>query len=274
MNRALWQKAVGEVRLILPAFILLMFAFQIMFVWLTSQVDLQYVRFFLETMPDNWKKLLPVSIDAITTYAGRVAVGYDHPIVVFGLAYWAIARGSDAVSGPLGRGTLEITLAQPIRRTEVLLVSAAMTTLGCALMATATGLGTWAGLELIPKMRDIDPCPYIGSAINLFCYAFFLGGATTLLSSADRSRARTVGLMSAFYIGSLLLKVVGKISSNFDWLLYGSFLTAYEPQKFVATPDQAWELALHYDTPLIVAGLGCYLAAAVIFTRRDLPAPL
>ncbi len=112
MNRALWKKALGEVRLILPAFALLMFAFQIMFVWLTSQVDLHYVQIFLQSMPETWRRLLPVSAETMTTYAGRVAFGFDHPIVVFGTAYWAIARGSDAVSGPLDRGTLELVLAQ------------------------------------------------------------------------------------------------------------------------------------------------------------------
>ncbi len=123
-------------------------------------------------------------------------------------------------------------------------------------------------------MRDISAWPYAGSAINLFAYAFFLGAAATLLSSADRYRARTIGLMATFYIVSLILKVAGRISDSYEWLLYGSFLSAYEPEKFVESHGQTLTLAIKYDLPLIAAGVLCYLLAAVIFSRRDIPAPL
>src|ERR1700761_4420962 len=108
MNRALWKKSFRELQVMLPFFLLFVFGFEILIVWFTSQVDLKYVHDVLQYMPGLWKKLLPVSIDSVSTYRGRVAIGYDHPVVGFGMAFWAIARGSDAVSGPLGRGTLEM----------------------------------------------------------------------------------------------------------------------------------------------------------------------
>jgi len=64
------------------------------------------------------------------------------------------------------------------------------------------------------------------------------------------------------------------MSDRFHVLIYGSFLAAFEPQRFVDPEYNAATLALHYDLPLIVAGIACYIAAAIIFTRRDLPAPL
>jgi ABC-2 type transport system permease protein len=274
MNFALWKKACGEVRLTLPCFILLMFGFEILFVWLTSLVDLQYIRYLLQHLPDIWKRLLPVSIESMSTYAGRVAIGYDHPVAVFGMAYWAVARGSDAVSGPLGRGTLEMVLAQPVRRVSVLASNAAVTTLGSAMFAAACWLGTFSGLSLIPKMRDVPALPYAGCAMNLFAYAFFLAAFTTLLSSWDRYRGRTVGLVVGFYIVSVVPKAIGRMSDTYHYLLYTSFLTPFEPQRFLDPQFNATTLAVQYDLPLIAAGVLCYVAAAVIFSRRDLPAPL
>lgn len=274
MNLALLKKAGREVRVVLPCFVLLMFALQIVFVWLTSKIDLQYIQFVLQNAPAYWKRLLPVSIDTMATYAGRVAIGYDHAIVVFGIAYWAIWRGSDAVSGPLGRGTLEVVLAQPVRRISLLASNVVITTIGSALMAASCWLGTFTGLSIVPKLRDIPASPYAGCALNLFAYAFFLGGFTTLLSSADRYRSRTIGLAVGFYILALVLKVISRMSDRFHVLLYGSFLTAFEPQRFVDPQYDAATLALYYDLPLIAAGIACYFVAGMIFSRRDLPAPL
>ncbi len=274
MNWALWKKALGEVRLTLPSFVLLMFCFQVLFVWLTSQVELQFVAAFLRNMPEMWRKLLPVSIESLTTYSGRVAIGYEHPLVVFGFAFWSISRGSDSVSGPLGRGTMEMLLAQPIRRSAVLWANAGVTTLGCALMALFNWLGTWTGIACVPKMRDIPTGPYAYCALNMFCHAFFVAGLTTLFSSADRSRGRTIGIAVTFYIFAMLLKVVGKVSDSYHALLYGSFLAAVEPLRFVDSAYDPIKLSWQYDTTLLAGGVACYLAALVTFTRRDLPAPL
>jgi ABC-2 type transport system permease protein len=274
MNGALWKKAYGEVRLVLPLFIAVMFGFQLLHVWVASQLDLQLIRDVLNIMPDFMKRVLPVSVDTLASYTGRVAIGYDHPIVAFGIAFWAVARGSDAVSGPLNRGTLETVLAQPVRRVDVLLSNAAITTIGTALMATACWLGTFTSLSLIPKLHDISPLPYIHCAVNLFAYAFFLGGMATLISSADRYRGRTIGIAAAMYVIAVLLKLTGRMAEGFQSLAYFSFLTPYEPQRFIDPQFDPMALAVSYDVPLIALGLACYTIAAVIFTKRDLPAPL
>ena len=75
------------------------------------------------------------------------------------------------------------------------------------------------------------------------------------------------------------------------WLTYCSCFGAFEPQKFVSLavhePQNAWAVLLFdeqgrwtdlgpvgYDAVLIGLGLVGYVAAGVIFSRRDLPAPL
>jgi ABC-2 type transport system permease protein len=274
MNLALWKKAYGEVRVVLPCFLLLMFGFQMLHVWVASQLDLQLIRDVLSIMPDFMKRVLPVSIDTLASYPGRVAIGYDHPIVAFGVAFWAVSRGSDAVSGPLNRGTLEMVLAQPVRRLEVLASNAGVATVGSALMAAACWLGTFTSLAINPKLHDLSALPYIYCALNLFAYAFFLAGLTTLISSADRYRGRTIGIAAACYVAAVVLKLTGRMAEGFQSLAYLSFLTPYEPQRFIDSQYDPAALAVSYNVPLIALGLGCYLVAAVIFAKRDLPAPL
>ena len=50
--------------------------------------------------------------------------------------------------------------------------------------------------------------------------------------------------------------------------------TAYEPQQLVTGTAESWWLVARYDAVLIGIGLAAYLVGALIFARRDLPAPL
>jgi hypothetical protein len=78
-----------------------------------------------------------------------------------------------------------------------------------------------------------------------------------------------------------------------QWLKYFTFLTAFDPQVLTwrfrtdvriprvfgfqvvgKIPDDAWQLL--WDTTAVLGGIGlaAYILAAIIFCRRDLPAPL
>ncbi len=126
---------------------------------------------------------------------------------------------------------------------------------------------------------------FLPCILNLFALAMFIAGLTTLVSSCDRYRWRTIGLVGAFYAVEMVVKVVGRLAPKLQWLIYFSFFTPFEPQTLIADPRRSWSFwifdndtlllgGLGYDAVLIGLGLGCYLLAAVIFARRDLPAPL
>ncbi len=274
MNLALWKKAWGEVRITLPAFVLLMFGFQVLHSWVASQLDLRLIEHVLRALPDFLQRVLPVSIEALSSYPGRLAIGYDHPLVAIGCAFWAVSRGSDAVSGPLNRGTLEMLLAQPVRRVDVLASNAAFAILGAALMAIACWLGTLLSVASFAKLQGVDGRQFGYCTLNLFAYTFFLAGLATLVSSADRYRSRTIGIMAALYVTAILLKLLGRMADGYEVALYTSFLTPFEPQRFIDPQYDPASLAISYNLPLFSLGLAAFVAAAIIFSRRDLPAPL
>jgi hypothetical protein len=73
---------------------------------------------------------------------------------------------------------------------------------------------------------------------------------------------------------SILAKLVGRLSQTLSWVGYLSVLNAYEPQRLVGDPAAAWPLLTAYSAVLLGTGLAAYVTGAVIFSRRDLPAPL
>ena len=181
---------------------------------------------------------------------------------------------------------MEMTLAQPVRRITVIGTQAAVTILGAAIIAYACWLGTYLGIQTVTLEEAISAKRFIPAAINGFSLTFFLAGVATLLSSLDRFRARTIGLMAGFFAVELILKVVGLVGKDLHWLLNGTFLTAFEPQLLVADPEFAWAFTvplknnqwawggLSYQAILLGLGAICYVAAVIHYCRRDLPAPL
>jgi len=65
-----------------------------------------------------------------------------------------------------------------------------------------------------------------------------------------------------------------------------TFMSAYKPQMLVAMPDEAWSLLAYHDGNVVGLGLGghqavlfslgllSYAAGGIVFSRREIPAPL
>ncbi len=283
MIRTLWSKSLREGFWLLLGSAVLLFGFQWIRVWIISQVHTAGMRKLLRYAPDFLKEFIPVPMEVFATPAGRIAVGYDDPLVLVTVCIWAIARGSDMVSGEVGRGTMEMLLAQPVRRVQVVLAHAGTTILGLVLLAGSTWLGTYAGLRSFTLEEPVAAHIFLPSALNLLMLGFFLAGLASLLSSFDRHRGRTIGLVVGFFAVQMVIKLVAIASWSYGWLRYFSFLTAFEPQQMAyafwpevlaRTGERSWELLFYYNGLLLGAGIAFYLLAGLVFCHRDLPAPL
>ena len=280
MNRAVLKKCLLEVRLLFAACAAVLFSFCWLRVYIVSRLETSSFAAIVEKLWDQWQDFSRVPLSQLLSYTGRIAIGYDEPIVVFGMCTFAIARGSDAVSGELGRGTMELLLAQPVSRLQVLYSQAVVTVTCIALLSLATYGGTYAGIqttrvkeELPPKMLKVPglgiaiPLSFgprekikvpmrervqagdiVPGAINLLSLGICLAGISTLVSACDRYRWRTIGIVSAFFVSQMIFKIVAVAIDGMDWLVNFTILAAYEPQRFISIaanePAQTWALQL------------------------------
>lgn len=287
MRRALLAKAFRDGWLLLACLAALLFGFTWLQIWLGSMISLpEFAKFLSSALPKNFERLSPVPFSEMATSAGRIAIIYAHPLVLFGTLVWAIARGSDCVSGEIGRGTMEMLLAQPISRSSVYVTQAAVAVLGAAILAAAVWCGTAIGLATVELPERVAVGRFIAADLNLFARTVCLAGMAALFSSCDSQRWRTVGLMTGWYVLATICEIVGRVADGWQWLKYASFLTVYTPEAMVARPEEAWSVLAYKDQSLIGLGLGggslllltigllCYVAGAVIFNRRELPAPI
>jgi len=279
MNRSLLNKSIIEGRLLLLSCMAAMYSFCWARVWVVSQFEMSRFKVIIEQFRE-YERFSPVPFEQLFTYGGRIALTYDEPIVVTCVTLWAIARGSDCVSGEIGRGTMEMLLGQPISRVKVLWSQAAVTIAGIALLALTSWLGIYTGVmtvsvqepappetwsipwldielsnplaeektQLTPMSEKVDPEIFVPAAVNLFALGFFLAGLTSFFSSLDRYRWRSIGLVVGIYIVQVIIKVLALATDRFHWLLNCTFFTAFEPERFVSiaanTPEYTWSLVL------------------------------
>lgn len=287
MIRALSAKVIGDAKWLFAAIFFLLFFFPWVFLWVSGKISLPaFSNFLTSALPREWQKVWGVPFSQVATPDGRAALVFVHPLIVFSAVIWTVARGSDCVSGEIGRGTMEMLLAQPVRRTTVYATQAIVTIVGSALLAIAVWCGTALGLHAGQLYEHVPAALYIPPSINLFAFMVCLGGMTALVSSFDSVRWRTIGLMAGWYVFSTVLAVVSQISDRWSWLGNASFLSAYKPQSMVARSDEAWSLLAYQNSAITGLGLGgdvivlfalgcaCYVAGAVVFNRREIPAPL
>ena len=272
MNRALWHKAFRDawVQLVVSSVLLILFGW--CFVWLTSQFKPGAMSIILDLLPKFVEPLLGVPLAKLASMAGRISVLYVHVVTLLVCLGWAVGRGSDVVSGEISRGTMDLLATLPVRRWTIVLASGVVTALGAAVLALSIWGGSWLGMRTVTLPEPVVPRQFLPGVLNLFSMTFCVAGFTALVSSWDRSRWRTVLVAGGFFAASSIVKMIARLWEPGAWLGCLSCLTAFEPQKLILlAPEVTRPMAWRYNATLLGLGLAAYVAAAIVFSRRDLP---
>ena len=282
LHPALWQRAVSRCwrQLVVSAVVAVLFGWA--FVWLTSMFEWAAI---LEAMPDFLLKGLGKDVGLYATKAGQVSFLFHHPIIQLICFGWAIARGSDVVAGEISRGTMEHLLTLPARRIMVFLAPSLVAVAGAAILAAATWAGLSLGLLTVERFADLSPARFLASAVNLFAMIFCVLAFTTLFSAMDHDRWRAIWRATGLFLFSMIVFTVGFLWPAGWWLKCCVFHGAYQPQTLALKAGEvwtlplgplggiAWPVAVWFNLVLLVLGLAFYVAAAMIFVKRDIPIP-
>ena len=281
MNRVLINKYLGGSALLWGSLAVTLFAFAWVRVWVVSLLDMSQFKTVLDQFR-QFERFAPIDFDSILTYTGRVGMTFDEPVVIFCIVTWAIARGSDVVAGELNRGTLEMLLAQPIRRTTLMLSHAIVAVAGLIGLTLAVWAGLAVGIAVtsvdesvppptitvpiiewkipiaedggsvsVPLSERVETATFAPSVVALFAFGFFVLAMATLASSFERYRWRAIGLTIGTYVIQLVMYGLGKSSESLSWLKQTSFFNAYKPQMTTRlVTDDSLSAAFDFRTPI------------------------
>lgn len=278
MNWTLIARSLRDSWLLLASCSALALGFTWLRVWVTSHIKVDaFLKFFSESF-EFLQNLLPVPIEELAAPLGRVAFSYEELGLLLLAGLWCITRATDCIAGRVGAGTMEMLLAQPVRRVTIVASHTLVTLAGLVAIAAASWVGIRIGLAF-SKFNEPPPWTAVAPAVaNFVGLGVFITGAATFISALVRTRGAAVGLMIGFYVLQLAVMIVGRVASDFRWLGWLTILNAYEPTVLTLTlardPAAFWPLFWQYNGVLCGFGAGLWIASAAIFSHRDVPAPL
>ncbi len=217
----------------------------------------------------------------MTRATHMVSIGYVHPLIQTILCIWAIGRAAGAIAGEIDRGTMELLLAQPIRRGQVVLAHFLVDWLTIPVLCLSLWLGTWLGCWLVGFIHNpsphlaVDPWRFAPCLVNVALLLYAIGGLTMWLSAAGRFRMRTLGLAVLLALLQFLINVIGQLWDKMEWLRPFTVFFYFQPQPMILVAEwyQQGAVWLRLGILAAVGSLG-YGLALLTFCRRDLPAPL
>ena len=289
------RKLFRDVWLALVVMLLLLFAFQLLWAKVTQRIagevlgrfgelgiDVAMLRSIIFTESGKIiQTLMGGETIALERGADMMSIAYVHPLTQLILCVWAIGRAAGALAGEIDRGTMELLLAQPIRRVHVVLAHLAVDALAIPSLALTLWLGTTVGVHLVgladsnvAQLR-VDPMRFWPAALGVMALVFAVSGSTMALSSLGRLRSRVLGLAVLVMLVQFLVNVVSQLWPPMETLRPWTIFYYYQPQEMILKEN--WmSLSSVWFRLSVLTGIGVvgYVFAACWFCRRDLPAPL
>jgi ABC-2 type transport system permease protein len=299
MTWILTRKLLRDVYVAWIVVAVLLFLFQILWARITSRVSTQILtalqnagvpldlvqQIFLgrnDAMGQLVQAIIGGEDIALDKAGDMMTIAYVHPLVLTILCIWAIGRAANAIAGEIDRGTLELLLAQPIRRSQVILahlcVDAVVFPTICIVIWLGTWCGTWLmGLQTAEKANArVDPYRFLPALLCILALLYAVSGVTMSISAMGRSRARVWGWAVTLFLSMFLINVLAQIWNDaIGWLRPLTVYYHYQPQFLILHDD--WYrhgLVWFHLGVLIGVGTAGYACAWIGFCRRDLPAPL
>jgi ABC-2 type transport system permease protein len=225
--------------------------------------NMEYMEVFETVFTDEMLALFGGAGLNFGTLGGFLSIEYLSLIWVFIVGAAVITFAAGALGGAVDDGTMELTLAQPISRMQVVLARY----LALAAYAGALNFVTVATIYLPGLLHGVDvPLDAMGllfaigwlvtMAIGGFAYA-----VSALSSGGGRTIAVSLGVLGAMWLADVL----GNISERFDWLSEFTLFHYWKPDVVIdelAVAGEAWVI---FGTTAVVT----FATAIWAFKRRD-----
>lgn len=292
MTRVLVGKLLRDVRLPLLVMSLLLFLFQLLWAKVTQRIvgevlaqfsrlgiDVATIRSIIfQESGQIMQALMGGEQIAIERAQDMMSISYVHPLTQIIISVWALGRASGALAGELDRGTMELLLAQPLRRSQVVLAHLAVDAIAIPVLLLFMWLGTATGVWLNGLTDPAQASLYVDiwrfprALVFVGSLAFALGGFTMIWSALGRQRGRVLGIAVLLVLLQFLVNVIAQLWPPMGPLRPWTIFFHYQPQSVILgawSAGAVWHIAV-----LFGVGAAGYALALWYFCRRDLPAPL
>jgi len=259
MNRlVLARKAFRDSRVTAIGGGILSFALALMYVLLFPSIRESFEEMDLPEYMESFAG----AAGSYSTPAGYLATEFFSAVPIT-LIIFAIVAGTAATAGEESAGTIDLLLAQPIRRWRIIVEKA----LGIAAAVSVALLAGLPGIFLGQLFVDFDigPLRLVAAMLATLPLLFLFASLAMLLGAALPTRAMAVAVATA---GAVLAYVVHTLGILVDELSEVRKLTPFywsDASKALIGDFEVWRSLV-----LLAVAAGLVALAAVAFERRDI----
>ncbi len=218
---------------------------------------------FLEEAPEWMKAFIGENAEDYASPAGYLQGELFFMMAPVLFTIFAVSRGSAAVAGEEGRGTMDILMANPVSRRRVVLEKAS------AMSAAVLCLGVvlWASLALGAAAvgMDIGSGKLAGACFSCILLALFFGSLALAVGCLTGRRGRAVGVAAAAAVASFFIYSLSTLVEGLKpWSRISPFYYYIAAEPLKRGPNAAHVLGL------LAASLALIALSVWLFERRDI----
>jgi ABC-2 type transport system permease protein len=227
-------------------------------------IDMQQ---YLDTMPEELMAVFGMSSEGITdgvfpfeTYlATEFFIWFS-----WGVAVWGLIAGCGLIAGEVENGTIDMMLAQPVRRERYILARFA----GVLAVLLVIALACWVGLLAGLTMTDVETSilGLLMACLQMALLGLAVAGVALVISVWTLGTRRSQMIMVGILLVQYVMDLAAKISADLEWLGPLSVFHYFDPADIVRTGAPA---GMAIVVLVGVATIGA-AAATMLFARRDM----
>jgi ABC-2 type transport system permease protein len=227
--------------------------------------NVQTLLQFLDLLPSVIKSALGGQSLRVGNTAALIAIGYNHPFVLFLYMLFAVGIPTMLLTGEVQKGTMELILSRPATKNQVYLCAAALTVVGMFALVMVMFLGTVVAVNVYHFGEPIPLDLFFRIAIVGGLLASACGGVA-LLSAASFGRLYgAIGASVAFLVANYFVSIIA------DWWPRMRFLRPATLFHYLGDSRISYEWPLSDMCVLTSVLVLSAIAGGVIWHRRDLP---
>jgi ABC-2 type transport system permease protein len=214
-----------------------------------------------EQMPPVVQAMIGEEFD-LTTVAGYLDIRMFATFAPIIFLVYAIGRGNAAISGEEKRGTMDLLLANPVRRWRLVIENAAAMLFGLLVI----GLAIWVGLVTGALIMDIEWAALRGGQATLMgvLLGMVFGSLSLLIGGATGKTGLSIGVSAAIAIATYFLHSLAPLV---DWLEPYRVLSPF--YYYIGHSVMLDGFRASYALTMAAIALVLIILAVVAFQRRD-----
>lgn len=266
MNRGLLIKAVREVMPVTLLCGVAMMVFELLLTFVLSSFQDRTAQLLqLDFVQNILKGLLGSEVTGNIGPGSLRSLTWVHPVVLALLWAHEITVCTRVPAGEVDRGTIDVLFGLPVSRWQVFLCESIVWIAAGTFVILLGVIGNVSG-TLLTHAPPMDLSQITIVVVNLFCLYWAVGGLALLTSSLSDRRGRAVAVAFGIVVALFLLNFLAQFSAAARSVSFMSLLNYYRP--LLILQESAWPLR---DLGVLIGtGAALWVAAGMIFTRRDI----